>query len=112
MTPYLKKVATFKKEGRRELPLLAFGELVRDWGQANRYAGRNPAQFFVCYIDALPIVGNEEGLTVKWNGSQADWFLCAYEFVNKGLVQRDYVVTERIAEDIIHAVGAQPRRRR
>ncbi|MCH8043013.1 MAG: hypothetical protein IID44_04780 [Planctomycetes bacterium] len=74
----LKKLATVTKD-RRVIGSREMGQLVSKWGGA--YAGMSPSQFLVIYIDAVALLDNQAGWSVRWDGgTKLDWKTCATEF--------------------------------
>lgn len=96
----LQKLATFKK-GRQSMPSFDWSRMRADWGST--YSAVPPAQFLVCYIDALQWLGNETGWTVTWEGGTAsEWKLCAEKFVQSvPTVTHDAGLTKKLKTEIM-----------
>lgn len=85
----VKRVKNMKVKGLKKLVMLTknrrvigsreMGRLVDKWGRV--YAGMNPAQFLVIYIDAVALLDGQTGWSVRWDGgTKLDWQTCATEF--------------------------------
>jgi hypothetical protein len=98
----LQKLATFKK-GRQSMSNFDWSRMRADWGST--YAAVPPAQFLVCYIDALLWLGNETGWKVNWEGGTAsEWKLCAETFVQMvPTVTHDATLTKKLKTEIMAA---------